>query len=54
MELKTDEYGVGKLQLIWEMIKDIKVYDNKVFKDNSEELALKQAEFINKLWGKIP
>ena len=49
IEFQTNTHSVAKLQLIWETIKNIKTFNNKVFRENSQELAEKQAEFIVKL-----
>lgn len=56
MDLKTDNFGVARLQTAWEICKDIdpmEGIEGKVYKKNSEEFVYKLAEIVHVVYQKL-
>jgi hypothetical protein len=54
MDCNTNDYGVAKLQLAWEIVKNIQHFEGKAYQQASEELAKKQAELVTEIFNKLP
>lgn len=40
MDINTNDFNVAKLQLAWEIIKNVEHFEKKAYKEKSEELAV--------------